>query len=107
MEQLIEAIRAATAADATDEVKATGANACRTILTALEARAGEPLAAPVLSAANPIETAVSVLRGMPAEQLLDLAIARLKAALPPETKVGPVKSLTVPLVPLPSMGRRS
>lgn len=105
MEQLLEAIRAATAPDASDETRAAGANACRTLLAALEAKPGQPLAA-TPTATNPIEAAVSVFRGMPAEQLLDLAIARLKAALPPETAVEPVKRLTVPLVPLP-VGRRS
>ena len=105
MEQLLEAIRAATATDASDETKAAGANACRTLLTALEAKAGQPLASPAMPS-NPIEAAVSVIRGMPAEQLLDLAIARLKAALPPETNLEPVKRLTVPLVPLPAIGRK-
>jgi hypothetical protein len=106
MDRLIEAIRAATAADANDETRAAGASACRTMLAALEAKPGEPLApAPVTT--DPIQTAVGVLRGLPPEQLLDLAIARLKAALPPETQIEPVKSLRVPLVPLPTARRRS
>src|SRR5688500_9076649 len=103
MEQLLEAIRAATAPNASDEAKAAGANACRTLLTALDAKQGQPLATPPMS--NAIEAAVSVFRGMPAEQLLDLAIARLKAA-PPETNLEPVKRLTVPLVSLPAIGKK-
>ena len=34
MDTLLDAIRAAVAADATDDTKAAGATACRTILTA-------------------------------------------------------------------------
>src|SRR5687767_11949535 len=46
METLIESIRVAVQRDATDEAKHQGALACRTILTALEAKAGEPLVTP-------------------------------------------------------------
>jgi len=106
MDQLLEVIRAATATDASAETKAAGANACRTLLTVLEATPGEPLAAP-LTPASPLQAAVSVLRGMPAEQLLDLAIARLKAALPPEAKAEQVKRMALSLVPVPAPGRRS
>lgn len=100
MEQLLEAIRAATAADATDEAKAAGATACRTLLAALEAKAGEPLAAPV-AAGNAVQAIVGALKTMPPEQLMDLAIARLKAALPAGTEVAPVTPLRVPLVAIP------
>lgn len=103
MEQLLEAIRVATAPDATDEAKAAGATACRTLLTALEAKAGEPLAAPV-AMANPVQAIVGALKGMPPEQLLDLAIARLKAALPPGTEIAPVPPLAFHLVPVPKLG---
>lgn len=40
-------------------------------------------------------------------QLLDLAIARLKAALPPGTDAPPVRSLNVPLVAVGLPGGRS
>jgi len=111
MENLIESIRSAIAVDATDEARAVGAQACRTILVALETPAGTPMNVPTSSTAlaeprSPLEAAVSALRGVPPEQLLDLAIARLKAALPPDTKVDPVRRLNVPLVALPAMGRR-
>lgn len=100
MEQLLETIRAATAADASDEAKAAGATACRTLLAALEAKAGEPLAAQV-AASNPVHAIVGALKHTPPEQLLDLAIARLKAALPAGTEIAPVPPLRVPLVPIP------
>jgi hypothetical protein len=107
MDTLLDAIRAAAAADATEETKAAGAAACRTILTALEAKAGEPLAAAVPDA-NPIATAVSVLRGVPPEQLLDLAIARLRAALPAGETMPAVQPMKFHLVPVPpTIGKRS
>jgi hypothetical protein len=107
MENLIEAIRSAIASEADDQARALGAQACRTILVALETPAGEAMRAPTATAPqSPLEAAVSALRGVPPDQLLDLAIARLKAALPPDTKVDPVRRLNVPLVALPAVGRR-
>ena len=98
MDNLIDAIRLATATDATDEARAIGAHACRTLLLALDAKAGEPLAAPAPAgetAAMPqFAAVVGALRGMPPEQLLDLAIARLRAALPADAApptVSPLK----------------
>jgi hypothetical protein len=111
MENLLEAIRNAITSDANDEARALGAQACRTILVALETPAGEPMKAAtagmLAEPKSPLEVAVSALRGVPPDQLLDLAIARLKAALPPDTKVDPVRRLNVPLVALPAIGRRS
>lgn len=103
MDQLLEAIRAAIAADSTDEVKAAGASACRTILTALEAKAGEPMVHPAMlaSSSNPIEAIASAVRGMPVEQLLDVAIARLRAALPQDANTPALRPLAIPLVPVP------
>lgn len=116
MEALIESIRAAVATNASVEVRAAGAHACRTILTALEATAGQPMsAAPVaheIPTATPIphETTrlpptpsqiasmVGVLRNVPPEQLLDLAIAKLRSVLPPETQVAPVRPLKFHIV---------
>jgi hypothetical protein len=74
MNELLEAIRAAVAEQATAEHKAAGAQACRTILAALEAEPGKPLGGPA-AAAQP-------LAGLDATQALDLLIARLRAALP-------------------------
>src|SRR4051812_13643079 len=110
MDTLLDAIRAAVAADATDATKAAGATACRTILTALEAKAGEPLAAAVpvqLPDANPIATAVSMLRGVPPDQLLDLAIARLRAALPAGEAMPSVPPMKFHIVSVPpTVGRQ-
>jgi hypothetical protein len=108
MEALIETIRAAVVPEATAEARATGANACRTILSALEATAGQPLAAQVASPPNAsqIASAVSALRGVPAEQLLDMAIARLRAALPAGVEVAPAMPLKFHMISPPKFGGR-
>ncbi|MDQ3366745.1 MAG: hypothetical protein M3680_15075 [Myxococcota bacterium] len=106
MDQLLEAIRNATGTDASDEARAAGAQACRTILSALEAKPGEPLVS-AGATMSPIAAAVSVFRGMTPEQLLDLAIARLKAAVPEGTPTVAAQPVKFHLLPLPEIGRRS
>ncbi len=94
MDELLEAIKAATAAHARDEARSAGVIACRTILTALEAKAGEPLVQLPAAPASPIAMAVSALKNVPPDQLLDLAIAKLRTMLPEgmtPPKVEPVK----------------
>lgn len=98
METLIEQIRIATADDASAEARAHGANACRTILAALEAKAGAPLVSKPLPA-KPLQAVVAALSNTPPEQLLDLAITKLKAALPAGTELQPVQRLNLPLLP--------
>jgi hypothetical protein len=70
MSELIEAIRAAIAQGATAEQKAIGAQACRTILTALDAEPGKPIVLPGAPKPHPLS-------GITVDQALDLAIARL------------------------------
>ena len=65
MQELLEAIQRAVAEDASAEQKAAGAQACRTILTALEAEPGKPLALPSGPAPQP-------LAGIDPDQALDL-----------------------------------
>jgi hypothetical protein len=72
MTELIEAIRAAVATGAPPEQKALGAQACRTILAALGAEAGRPIALPGAPQRHP-------LAGITADQALALLIARLTA----------------------------
>jgi hypothetical protein len=118
MDDLIEKIRAAANADATDEARTAGADACRALLIALDAKPGEPMASPVPSGEASIvpvplapttqlptphaaaQAIVSALRGMTPDQLLDVAIARLRAALPPGTVVPTTQPLKFQLIPV-------
>ena len=108
MDELLEAIRVATISEASEEARGAGVVACRTILTALEAKAGEPLVHVPAQAPSPIGMAVSALRNVPPDQLLDLAIAKLRTMLPEGTtppKVDPVKFHVIHLPLLPKGGR--
>jgi hypothetical protein len=101
MTELLDAIRAAVAPDAMPDVRAAGASACRTILAALEGSAGQPLAATATLNPSAVASAVAMLRNVAPEQLLDLAIAKLRAALPAGTPVPAVSPIKFNLVPVP------
>jgi hypothetical protein len=103
MDNLIESIRVAVLAEASDEHKQKGALACRTILTALEAKPGEALAAPPPAApvALPdLAPLIQAVRTMGPDQLLDVAIARLRAALPAGASVAHVGAPQFHIVPV-------
>lgn len=106
MENVIESIRLATQPDADDAVRAEGVRACRAVLAALDATQGAPLApAPEVS---PMQAVVAGLSNMSVEQLLDLAIVRLKAIVPasaPPKPTLPVQPLRIPLLQIPPKGR--
>lgn len=70
MQELIEAIRVAVANDASAEQKATGVQACRTIMAALGTEPGKPIMLP----GTPLPAATS---RVSVDQVLDLMIARL------------------------------
>lgn len=108
MENVIESIRAAIAPDATPEVRAAGVAACRSVLTALEASPGQGFA-PATVSPNPsaIAAAVGALRGVPPDQLLDLAISRLRAALPAGVEVPAAQPLKFHIINVPNLGGRS
>jgi len=72
MQDLLEAIRVATTDGATAEQKATGAQACQTILAALGAQPGKPIVLPGVPKPNPLS-------GLSVDQALELVIARLRA----------------------------
>lgn len=103
METLIDAIRHAVTANASAESRAAGAQACRTILAALDAKPGEPLA-PSAAGTTPLQAIVGALRTMPLDQLLDLTIAKLTAALPAGTEIPPVHAVRIPLAPIAPIG---
>ena len=71
MQELIDVIRAAVIADATNEQKAAAVQACRTIAAALDVEPGKPIALPGTPSASPPAARLSL------DQVLDLAIARL------------------------------
>lgn len=102
METLLDQIRAAAAPDASAEARSVGATACRAILAALETTPGQPLAqAPQV--ATPIAQVIGSMRGVPIDQLLDLAIHRLRAALPAGADVPAAQKPKIQLVPLPGI----
>lgn len=70
MQELIEVIRVAVSGDASIEQKASGAQACRTILAALDSQPGKPIAMPG-TPTTPMMGRLSI------DQVLDLAIAKL------------------------------
>jgi hypothetical protein len=109
MENLIESIRIAITAEASDEARVAGIVACRTILAQLEPPASQPTTPPIAPFdASQIASAVATLRGVPAEQLLDLAIARLRAALPAGTEVPTVQPLKFQMIAVdPLMPKRT
>jgi hypothetical protein len=105
MDNIIQSIQAALAADATPEARSAGVAACRAVLGALEARPGVPMESAQPSS-SPVAAIVASLRGVPVEQLLDLAIARLRSALPAGSEVAPAtKGLSIPILPIPGGAR--
>ncbi len=115
MDSFIDQIRAAVAADATDDTHQAGASACRSILAALDAKqaARDVSSAPSASAPPPPATtpppavrpraaapttpaprsvgdlpALVAIRAVPRGQILDYVIDKLRA-LQPEAQTGP------------------
>ena len=86
MESALDTLRAALAAGATADARAAGAVACRAMLAALEAAPGQPLpvAPPTpITDASPAAIPMS-LAGLSLDQVLDLAIGKMRSMLPPE-----------------------
>ena len=100
--KLIETISAALASDASAAQKHAGAEACRAVLTVLEATPGQPMAPPSSGAAKSPTPAIA---GM---QMLDLVIAKLQASLPESKGTAPTEQpaqpLVIPFVPVPGAG---
>ncbi len=101
-EELIETIRVAIASDATAEARAAGVTACRTIVAALGSTAGEPLAlAPASTQPGPVATAIAtMLRSTPPDELLDMAIGKLRA-LVPDASTSAIPKLSFQFVKVP------
>lgn len=114
MEALLDSIRIAASDGATDEERRRGATACRALAQALDgdlcgstlaALAASPAAgaaSPELRAAPAAALASGPFAGMTADQVLDLAIAKLRAAVGDGPAAPPLgQPFTVPLVPVP------
>ena len=101
MDNLIESIRAAIAQDASPEARVIGMAACRAILASLDATPGQPLAPAAVVTPSPaaIAQAVAAFRGVPADQLLEIAIGKLRAALPAGTEVPRAEPLKFQMIP--------
>ncbi len=105
MKELIYTVEAALVPEADDATKNAGANACRTLLAALEVEPGKPLApAPMPSA--PMAAVVQQLNNAPPTLVLDALIAKLRAHLPEDTPqtephTTPLR-LAIPFVPIPA-----
>lgn len=85
MESALETLRAALADGATADARAAGAIACRAMLAALEASPGQPLpVATPTPRAEPSPALPVSLSGLTLDQVLDLAIGKMRSMLPPE-----------------------
>ena len=79
MDDLVDAIHAAVAPDATSEARAAGVAACRTMLGLLEAQPGQPLLPAPAAVPPELAGMLHALRSVPPDQLLELAIDKLRA----------------------------
>ena len=100
MEELLDIIRNAIAPEASPEARAAGAQACRTLLAALEPQPAPAATPPPAGTQLPIAELASAIRTVPLDQLLDLAIAKLRSALPADTEAPTVAPLNFRLVPV-------
>lgn len=99
MENHLEAIRSALATDATPELRSQGAAACHALLAILEPP--PPVAPPSADLATLANSAIGMLRSVPADQLLDLAIATLRSRLPAGVNIDPVRPISFHMIPPP------
>jgi hypothetical protein len=102
---LIDSIRTAIDDGASDEARAAGATACRSLLAVLEPRPAEPIApsAPVPQAPRlPIAAIAQAIRNVPPDQLADMLIAKLRTLVPPEGQIASVRRFNIPLAKVPT-----
>jgi hypothetical protein len=110
---LIATIRSGVAPGASPEARAASATACRSILTVLEAKPGEPLASapmPAMSPTSPIASLLSQpgflskLAAMPREQLLDL-LKQVTGAMPARPHTPTTAAPRFHLIQIPQVRR--
>ena len=97
-EKLIETIRAAVADGASDEARAAGAGACLVLRDALQLRHGAAFLEANTPPAPPIAAIARSLRTMPVDDVLALAIAKLRTLLPPDAATAAPFRLNIPSI---------
>lgn len=125
VDAIIQTVRDALAEDASGEARSAGAAACREILqhlapdsaanaesSAAASGARIPAFGPVVhtsDATRPtmpeIAALAAAIRTVPVDQLLDLAITKLRALLPDEPAKPTSPGLSIPLIPVPRRSR--
>jgi hypothetical protein len=129
LQELVATIRASVAPGVTPEMRAAGATACRTILSALDAQVGQALIAtptspttgqPQPPPTSPLGRMLSQLVGMPREQLtgilsqfaampraqlIDFLLGRLGSALPPGAATRVSAGPRFHLIQIPQAGK--
>ena len=97
MDELIDKMKAGMASDASPEARAAGAAACRCVLAMID-----PQPAPSVPA-NLVPQVVGMLKGMDLDQLLGVAVDRLRALNAARGDIPPAKprSIAFQLVPIP------
>ena len=110
---LIASIRAAVAKGAAPEARTAGATACRSILTVLEAKPGQPLAAEPQRPSSPASPIAALLKqpgllnqlaAMSREQLLDL-LKQATGAMPARAQTPTSAAPRFHLIQLPQVRR--
>jgi hypothetical protein len=103
IDELLTALRSALANDASPEVRAAGANACRAMLGALDPaalrNAARPPAAPPTSPAlggSPLGAALGALGSIPREQIVEFLVTGLRAFLAPNAPTYHLRPMPVP-----------
>lgn len=96
MQDVINIVQRAYAPDATAQDRTAGVAACRALLADLEpvTEAPTPSQSPIAGIAE----LAAVLRGMPMEQILDMAIVKLRAAVPDVAQAPRAEALSIPFV---------
>ncbi|HEY4243679.1 MAG TPA: hypothetical protein VGM88_27895 [Kofleriaceae bacterium] len=101
METIFDTIRAAIAREASAEVRAAGIEACRAILTTLGVKPDEQ--APRQPEVGPLANAVAgLIKTTPPDQLMDMLIAKLRAAVPAGAEVAPMHKINIPIIRIPT-----
>jgi hypothetical protein len=116
VDALLEIIRRGLASNADASARSAARDVCQRVLQVVPPLAAAPTPTPTSSLPpvmpaplraippSPIGAVVGTLRNLPPEQLLDLAIQRLRAALPTGTAIAEPRGVQFQLVPVAPIG---